>query len=1059
MTRQKGSKQVEKAFRFGRPRLTWRQMALLGGAVLLAAAAEAIVFRVPVNAADRWGLSGLIAGLGVLAVWAVLRLIKTENLTAFRQTEGGGETAVPGETDETLSEITARLRDAEILANIGHWELNLETGKAFWSRQMRHIFGVPQEVEASPQTLFSIVHEDDRDMVQQAMEQALSGKKPYDVQYRIVRAGGDERILHSQARIKRTDDGRPLRMLGIAKDITRQAQTEAALRESEEKFRIVFEYQMDTIALLDRDFRHIAVNRSPVGNPEEMIGKTIHDSLPPDLVRQRIPQLQQVLATGEPLRVETVIKTVQGETRWLDTILTPYYGDAGEVAGIISQNRDITERKQAEAALRASESRLKEAQRLARIGNWELDLTANALYWSDEVYRIFELEPQQFDATYEAFLNNIHPDDRDFVNKAYVASVNNRTPYNIIHRLLLKEGTVKFVNERCETFYDDAGKAIRSIGTVQDITEQIRAEKALRASEERFRAIVETTNDWIWEIDANGVYTYASPAVKTLLGYEPESIIGKTPLDLMPPEEAERVTGQFQPLLSNHLPIERLENVNMHQDGRRIVLETSGVPIFGADGRFAGYRGIDRDITERVQTREILQRQAQRLAALREIDQDILVAQSPQSVAQTAIDKMRGLIPFLRASLVLFYFETNEGEIIASSAGGESSIPIGIRMPLKAMAISDKLFRGDADMQADILTMDNPPLAVRSLQTEGMRSYVSVPLILQSELIGALYMSSDRPNVFATEDIDIAREIADQLAIAIQQIRLRMQVQRHAAELEERVAERTADLNARIAEVEQLNRGMINLLEDLQIANQRVTQTARQMEQANAELESFAYSVSHDLRAPLRHISGFVNMLRKREGERLDETSARYLRIVRESADKMGQLIDDLLAFSRTSRQELRTQPVDVNGVVAELQRELSPELSERDIVWQIGYLPAVTADPALLRQVWLNLLDNAIKYTSTRSQAQIEIDAMPPDETGAVTFYIRDNGVGFDEQYAHKLFGVFQRLHRDDEFTGTGIGLAIVRRIIHRHGGRTWAEGKVDEGATFYFTLQKAGA
>ncbi|KAA3661771.1 MAG: PAS domain S-box protein, partial [Chloroflexi bacterium] len=273
-------------------------------------------------------------------------------------------------------------------------------------------------------------------------------------------------------------------------------------------------------------------------------------------------------------------------------------------------------------------------------------------------------------------------------------------------------------------------------------------------------------------------------------------------------------------------------------------------------------------------------------------------------------------------------------------------------------------------------------------------------------------------------------------------------------QLERLVTDRTRELEKRVTDFEQLNNGMLNLLMDLQLASEQVSRTAKQLEETNEELESFAYSVSHDLRAPLRHISGFVTMLQKREGERLDEKSTHYLQVINGAALRMGQLIDDLLTFSRTSRKDLFTQPVDVNNLVAEAQRELSADIENRTIIWQKETLPMITADPSLLRQVWTNLIENAVKYTSHCEEARIEIGAFPPDENNETTFFVRDNGVGFDAKYIDKLFGVFQRLHRDDEFEGTGIGLAIVRRIIHRHNGRTWAEGELDKGATFYFTI-----
>ena len=230
------------------------------------------------------------------------------------------------------------------------------------------------------------------------------------------------------------------------------------------------------------------------------------------------------------------------------------------------------------------------------------------------------------------------------------------------------------------------------------------------------------------------------------------------------------------------------------------------------------------------------------------------------------------------------------------------------------------------------------------------------------------------------------------------------------------------------------------------------------LEAANKELEAFSYSVSHDLRAPLRHIDGYAALLRKSVDQSLNEKAARYLQTISEAAKQMGQLIDDLLVFSRMGRQDMLQTTVNMDQLIKGIQSDLRLDLHGRQISWTIASLPEVKGDPSMLRQVFTNLLTNALKFTSTKPIASIEIGVEPPS-SDEIVMYVRDNGVGFDMQYAPKLFGVFQRLHRADEFEGTGIGLANVRRIVHRHGGRTWADGVTDKGATFYVALPKGGS
>lgn len=256
-------------------------------------------------------------------------------------------------------------------------------------------------------------------------------------------------------------------------------------------------------------------------------------------------------------------------------------------------------------------------------------------------------------------------------------------------------------------------------------------------------------------------------------------------------------------------------------------------------------------------------------------------------------------------------------------------------------------------------------------------------------------------------------------------------------------------LNDMLAEIQQQHREIRGLNRDLE---RRVADRTAQLEAANKELEAFSYSVSHDLRAPLRHIDGYAQMLLKRLSSRIDDTERRFFDVIVGSTRGLGTLIDELLAFSRMGRKDLNRSQFDMGALVAEVIDEFREDTNGRSIEWRIEPLPVVDADRGMLRQVWRNLLGNALKYTRGREPAVIEISSESSDRRHR--FRVRDNGAGFDMQYVHKLFGVFQRLHTEAEFEGTGIGLANVRRIVQRHGGEVSAEGAIDAGATFDFTL-----
>jgi signal transduction histidine kinase/DNA-binding response OmpR family regulator len=428
------------------------------------------------------------------------------------------------------------------------------------------------------------------------------------------------------------------------------------------------------------------------------------------------------------------------------------------------------------------------------------------------------------------------------------------------------------------------------------------------------------------------------------------------------------------------------------------------------------------------------------LGAMFRIAEGLNKATTQRTVCENALERVLDL-PGVRAGWISVLEEGGDFVMLASR-----NVPPALMQP-GAMEGSclcrRKLLAGELDSVTNILECER--LQQARGDTQGLRFHASVPIWIGEHKLGVMNLVGSERGLFGEEDAKNLYAVGNQLGVALARARLHER-------LEQLVEERTAKLAAEVEERKRAEGEVRALSADLE---RRVEERTRELAMANKELESFSYSVSHDLRAPLRAIDGFSRMLEEDQAAGLDDEGKRLIRVIRDSTRKMGLLIDDLLAFSRIGRKSISTARIDSGKLVGEVLEEVEAAAERRARV-VVGPLPPAYADAALLRQVWINLLSNAVKFSGNRDDPRVEVSAY---DDGADTVYcVKDNGAGFDMRYHDRLFGVFQRLHGDEEFSGTGVGLAIVRRVVTRHGGRVWAEGKVNEGATFYFALPKGG-
>jgi K+-sensing histidine kinase KdpD len=414
---------------------------------------------------------------------------------------------------------------------------------------------------------------------------------------------------------------------------------------------------------------------------------------------------------------------------------------------------------------------------------------------------------------------------------------------------------------------------------------------------------------------------------------------------------------------------------------------------------------------ERKRAEQALQQHAQELAILNALGQKVNASLLLDQVVKETIENILALN---RYDLVLFYLHEGDQLVLQGIS------PEAARKMIRETQSHTECLTGQAAQTGTPIYSIDIISDTRCTRTEvkesGFRSFAAIPLRSGEDVIGVLGLATSREHDF-NQETTFLETMANQIATATQNALLHAEVQDYAIDLERRVRQRTA-----------------------------------QLENTNKELEAFAYSVSHDLRGPLRAIDGYGSILLEDYGSRLDEEGKYLLQRLRRSSQHMGQLIDDLLKLSRLTRQEMTLEKIDLGRLAIEVFRELDSVEPDREIVFTVGNDLTANADDRLMRVALANLFSNAIKFTRKVPQAKIEFNAFI--ENGEKVFFIRDNGAGFDMRYAHKLFAAFERLHSTSEFEGNGIGLATVQRIINRHGGRLWAEGATNQGATFYFTV-----
>jgi len=680
-----------------------------------------------------------------------------------------------------------------------------------------------------------------------------------------------------------------------------------ALKRSEEKFHAIADYTYGWENWVGADGRLIWVNSSVY----RLTGYTAAECLEmadfplPLVADEDAAKIRQCVAeaaagsTGH--HVEFRAKHKAGGLRWCALSWQPIYSGSGENLGYRSSIEDINERKAMEESLRASEARLEAAEQVAHVGNWEWDVDADGLTWSDENYRIFGMKPQERPLVHNDFLSAVYPADRLRVQWAAEEALHHDKPYSIDHRIVLADGSLRSVHGEGMVMRDANNAPRRMFGVMQDISQRKQIEENL-ARLNRLYSILRDSAQAVFHIR---------------------------------------------------------EHARLYRNICRIAVD-SGLFRMAWVGMVDGETGV-------------------------------------------------------LAPVAHWGYEAGYLQLLHITVGDDK---LGHGPSGTAVRQGGYIVCGDIAHDTHMM-----PWRKEALR-RGYLSSAAFPLSQDGRVVGVFNLYAAEAGFFTDDIVDLLGQLSNDISFALDFIA--EEKRREAADAE--LSKLTVELETRVVE------------------------RTRQLEVANKELEAFSYSVSHDLRAPLRAMEGFSQILLRKYGDQLDETGKDYLERVVAANRHMADLIGDLLQLSRVARSDLHRGTVDLS----EMARAVAGEARKNDPAHgypvEIRDGLAVQGDARLLRVVLTNLLSNAWKFSAKRPDPQVEFGAKTI--RGEQVFYVRDNGAGFDIRYADKLFTAFQRLHSVQEFEGTGVGLATVQRIIHRHGGRVWAEGEVGKGATFYFTL-----
>jgi len=1049
-------------------------------------------------------------------IWGSLTVVATYNSEgAFLYNLGIIEDITYRKQSEyEIQRLNERIATATHSAQVGIWDWDVQKDQLFWDDQMYALYGLKKDAfNGAYEAWLNGLHPDDRESSKKETQFSLLGEKEYNTEFRVIWPDNSVHYIKAKGEVFQDENGQPTRMVGVNYDITERKLIEKELQKSEDYLKLG--YETANLGIWKNDIKNRSVEfderaRKHFGfNQSVVLLSDVLERIHPDDIERFTAQIENAIPTTGVGEIKTEFRVVHpdGSLHWLYISVRIILEGENEIRNNVLRygtSLDITEQKKKDEKIRQKDMEFRKLSANVPDLIFQFTRRPDGSYFvpiaSKGIWNIFGCYPEDVVDDFTPIGSVIYPEDAERVIHDIEYSAEHLNYFTCEFRVQIPGREIQWIysNSTPERLEDGS---ITWYGFNVDITKSKKIENALRESEALFSNIFRsspipislsdvTTEKWI---EVNDAFI-------NVTGYSRAELIGYTFRDInlwKSPEEREKLKEMLQ---QNGRVINFEVDINK-KDGTTgtMLISVEIVDLIGKayllimGNEITEWKRIDMELRYHAE----LLNEVGHIAKVGGWDFDPLTGFSNWTEQVALIHDLPAETPASVTLSINFYSEYSKPIIEkAFKEAVEIAKPYDLELEIITAKGNHKWVR----------TIGHPRMengkVVRvygSFQDITERKIAEVALKESEEKFRMLLESIPLPVAYSNEDAEIVFRNERFLQVigytqdevptvnewwekaypdesyrnwAIQNWNNSItQAIENGTDIESqeyRITCKDGIVRTIIISGIIINGNLLNTFFDIsdrkkaeeevkklnETLEQRVEERTSQLEVANKEMESFSYSVSHDLRAPLRHINGYVDLLNSRFQENLPEKAQSYLSTISSSAKQMGTLIDDLLQFSRTGRQELRKTKFDMNVLFAEALEKIAPDFMNREINWSVQQLPMVSGDYSLLKQVWVNLLDNAVKYTKLKKTAEITVNYR--DEKDNFVFFIKDNGVGFDMKYAGKLFGVFQRLHSQTEFEGTGIGLANVQRILQKHNGKAWAVAELDKGATFYFSLPK---